>query len=185
MGDGFAALLQRASHGDEHAWSDLFALYGPSLLGFLRGAGAPEPDDQLSEVFLQIARDIHTFHGDEAHFRAWIFTIARNRMLDALRSRRRRPVTPVDWDAWTDATLPQVDAAVTGETDVIDAQLDLYRLLTRLEPLERDIIVLRYVADLDTKAVGAIVGRRPNTVAVVTRRALAKLREFSRADSAD
>jgi RNA polymerase sigma-70 factor (ECF subfamily) len=176
MENSFAELLRRAATGDEAAWSAFFNQYAPALLGFLRGAGAPEPDDQLSEVFLQVARDIHTFTGDETNFRGWIFTIARNRMLDALRSQNRRPVTPVDWQTYT-ASHEHADKHAAAQNDEIDAAFDTYRLLEDLEPLERDIIVLRYIADLDTKTVGLIVGKRANTVAVTARRALAKIRQ--------
>lgn len=175
MDETFSVLLRRASRGDESAWSDLFYMYAPSLIGFLRGAGAPEPDDQLSEVFLQIARDLHTFDGDEGNFRAWIFTIARNRMLDALRSRSRRPVTQSDVATWAGST-DRADPSASEFADAVAADTDLYRLLERLDPHERDILVLRFVADLDTATVGAIVGKRPNTVAAISRRALHKLR---------
>lgn len=175
MDEMFDGLLRRAARGDEAAWSSLFHTYAPSLIGFLRGAGAPEPDDQLSEVFLQVARDIHTFTGDQANFRAWIFTIARNRMLDALRSRKRRPITQEDMDGWA-AVGEQPDLSTAELSDTVAQETDLYRMLDRLDPHERDILVLRYVADLDTATVGAIVGKRANTVAATSRRALTKLR---------
>ncbi|MEX2532452.1 MAG: sigma-70 family RNA polymerase sigma factor [Nitriliruptoraceae bacterium] len=175
MDETFRVLLRRASHGEETAWNTLFHTYAPSLIGFLRGAGAPEPDDQLSEVFLQIARDLHTFHGDEANFRAWIFTIARNRMLDALRWQNRRPVSQSDFVSWA-RTEQLADFSSSEFADAVAAGTDLYRLLERLNANERDILVLRFVADLDTATVGAIVGKRANTVAAISRRALHKLR---------
>jgi len=179
MSESFTDLLRHASRGDEATWSSLFNLYAPSVLGFLRGAGASEPEDQLSEVFLQVARDLHTFTGDESNFRAWLFTIARNRMLDALRTRQRRPVTPVDWQSYI-ATSQELAETGPVANDEITANIDMYRLLEVLNPLERDIIMLRFVADLDTKTVGRIVGKRANTVAATTRRALEKLRKPAR-----
>lgn len=175
MDESFPVLLRRVSHGEESAWTTLFYNYAPSLIGFLRGAGAPEPDDQLSEVFLQVARDLHTFDGGEADFRAWIFTIARNRMLDALRSRSRRPVDPSDFATWVE-TEHSTDLSSAEFADAVAAKTDLSRLLAQLDTIERDILVLRFVADLDTTTVGAIVDKRANTVAVITRRALHKLR---------
>jgi len=175
MDETFSVLLRRASHGEEGAWSVLFQMYAPPLIGFLRGAGAPEPEDQLSEVFLQVARDLHTFQGDEANFRAWIFTIARNRMLDALRSRSRRPITECDFTTWASTGYP-TEFPTIEFADAVAADTDLYRLLEHLDPHERDILILRFVADLDTATVGAIVGKRANTVAAISRRALHKLR---------
>ena len=54
--------------------------------------GAPDPEDVLGEVFLQVARDISTFDGEETGFRSWVFTIAHHRLIDARRHTARRPV---------------------------------------------------------------------------------------------
>ena len=62
------------------------------MLGYLRANGAPDPEDVLSEAFLQVARDIGGFEGDQESFRAWVFTIAHHRLIDARRRSARRPV---------------------------------------------------------------------------------------------
>lgn len=173
MNQPFDELRHHASVGDEGAWSELFHTFAPAALGFLRAKGAPDPEDQLSETFLQAARDFATFHGNEQQFRNWLFTIARNRAVDAARARQRRPGThavPPDDDRPVASGEPtaEVDESVLGEMEVA-------RLLHRLTPLERDVVALRFISDLDVASVAQIVGKRPNTVVVLTRRALAKL----------
>ena len=64
IGDGFERILARARDGDELAWTVLYDDLSGQLLGYLRGRGAPEPEDQLGETFLQVARDLPRFTGD-------------------------------------------------------------------------------------------------------------------------
>lgn len=68
----FNALLEAARDGDEGAWAEIFQELAPVVLGYLRSNGAPDPDDTLGEVFLQVSRDIKAFEGDERRFRAWV-----------------------------------------------------------------------------------------------------------------
>ena len=87
----FKETLAAAKRGEETAWQRLFRALAPALLGFLRARGAGEPEDVMSETFLQMSRDIHRFKGDERGLRAWAFSIAHHRLIDASRSKARRP----------------------------------------------------------------------------------------------
>jgi len=180
---GFDRILERARSGDELAWAALYDELSGPLLGYLRGRGAPEPEDQLGETFLQVARDLATFEGDEAGFRSWVFTIAHRRLLDAARGRRRRPVTPLAGDqlqAVGDA-LQRAGEGLELEwaiARIADAEL-LETLLAHVSEDQREVLLLRFVADLDTAAVGSITGRSANAVAALTGRALARLREVA------
>jgi len=108
-----------------------------------------------------------------------VFTIAHRRLLDAARSRRRRPAVPI-----APEQLAPVADALRGPAERIDevlaAVLDrevLVGLLAQLTEDQREVVLLRFVADLDTAAVGEVTGRTPNAVAALTSRALATLRE--------
>ena len=189
IGDGFDRVLAAAREGDELAWTALYDSLAPQLLGYLRGRGAPEPEDQLGETFLQVARDLSSFAGDEAGFRSWVFTIAHRRLLDASRSRRRRPTVPLAPErlAPVAEALRGADAggAIAGGSSggpdaLLDAIADrelVLGLLAHLTEDQREVLLLRFVADLDTAAVGEVTGRSPNAVAAVTARALVTLRE--------
>lgn len=175
MPESFDDVLRQAFTGEESAWSTLFHLYAPSILGFLRSIGAPEPEDQLSETFLQAARDLHSFRGNEQQFRGWIFTIARHRVIDAVRHKSRRP----DISTHAAAAEPESHRDDLSESDIeneVVGEQEVLRLLQRLNPVEREIVALRFIADLDVATVAAVVRKRPNTVVVITRRALKKLR---------
>ena len=100
----FEPQLEAAREGSEPAWAAIYARLAPQVLGYLRASGAIEPEDTLSEVFLQVARDLPRFEGDERDFRAWAFTIAHHRLIDARRAAARRPADPV-------AEVPEPDTA--------------------------------------------------------------------------
>src|SRR5688500_9416449 len=85
----------------------LYRDLAPAVLGYLRTQRVPEPEDVLGEVFLQVARDLRRFKGDDAAMRRWVFSIAHNRAMDAHRKRTRNRSTP--------------SASGSGGDDVIDA----------------------------------------------------------------
>src|SRR5687768_15039558 len=95
IGAEFDTVLAAAKAGADWAWTLLYRSVAPGVRGFLAAHGSDDPDDLVGEVFLQLARNLPGFQGDEPGFRAWVFTIARNRLRDEYRRRRRRPADPV------------------------------------------------------------------------------------------
>lgn len=134
------------------------------MLGFLRARGAPSPEDQLGEVFLQVARDLPGFPGrdDPTEVRRWVFTIARNRLIDAVRRERRR------------ASMPERAAAVVAAPDLPDPEL--LAGLRQLTEEQREVLALRFVADLPLEDVARLTGRTVGAVKALQHRALEKLR---------
>jgi RNA polymerase sigma factor (sigma-70 family) len=136
----------------------------PAVLGYLRAQQVPDPEDVLGEVFLQVARDLHRVRGDEAAVRRWVFRVARNRVIGDARRRARRPRVASD-------AVPEMPARAHGEP--FDAAL--VAALQRLTPDQREVIVLRFVADLSLEAVARITHRRVGGVKALQHRALAEL----------
>jgi RNA polymerase sigma factor (sigma-70 family) len=179
LGPDFPATLARARDGDQGAWRLLYDDLAGPLLGFLRGRGAPDPEDQLGETFLQIARNLTGFSGDEAGFRSWVFTIAHRRLVDALRQRARRPLTVLaaeDLEPLAEAVLHTPDEIDRAVGRIAHAG-QLHALLAHLTDEQREVLVLRFASDLDAASVGALTGRSANAVAALTVRALKRLHE--------
>jgi RNA polymerase sigma-70 factor (ECF subfamily) len=177
-GERFSSLLAAAGEGDEAAWSEIYRGLAPAVLGYLRANGAPEPEDVLAEVFLQVARDLDSFEGDETGFRSWVFTIAHHRLIDARRHSARRPLEPMD-------ELPEPDPAFAPDAESealarIRAR-ELGTILSGLTADQRTVLLLRVVADLGVAEVARVVGKRPGAVKQLQRRALAAVqRELER-----
>src|SRR4051812_33469668 len=86
------AAVLAAQDGDETAFRTVYRAVHPRLLGYVRTlVGDPDAEDVASEAWLQIARDLDRFDGDADRFRGWAARIARNRALDHIRMRGRRP----------------------------------------------------------------------------------------------
>jgi RNA polymerase sigma-70 factor (ECF subfamily) len=136
------------------------------VLGFLRARGAAEPEDVLGEVFLQVARDLDRFRerDDPEAVRRWVFTIARHRAIDEGRRRRRRP--RVVTAEVPDEARPDVD----GPDPVLTAAI------ATLTDDQREVIGLRFVADLPLADVARITGRTTEATKALQHRALENLR---------
>ncbi|MGH2957596.1 MAG: RNA polymerase sigma factor [Solirubrobacterales bacterium] len=168
----FNALLEAARDGDEGAWAEIFAELAPAVLGYLRSNRAPDPEDTLGEAFLQVARDMHRFEGDQRSFRAWVFTIAHHRMIDARRYAARRPVELVPE---TPEPRGVADDAAQEALARIGAD-EVQRVLAELTPDQREVLLLRVIGDLTVEQVADAVGKRPGAVKALQRRGLAALR---------
>lgn len=175
MESAFDGILAAARAGGEWAWAYLYDEYSPRLLAYARSRGAVEPEDLVGEVFLQVVRDLTGFEGGEPQFRGWIFTIARNRVIDDHRRRRRRPY---------DSTAPDAISLI-GETGDVEAEAlaslgdaEVRELLTRLTPDQRDVLFLRIIADLPVEQVADVMGKRPGAVKALQRRGLSRLEEI-------
>jgi RNA polymerase sigma factor (sigma-70 family) len=151
---------------DAH-FSDAGAVYrefAPAVLGFLRAERALDPEDLLGETFLQVTRDLPRFRGDRDALRRWVFTVARHRLVDDYRRRARRP-PPFDGE------LP--DIAAQPPTEALDPAL--VEALGLLTDDQREVIVLRFVADLPLEAVAGITKRKIGAVKALQHRALSAL----------
>jgi RNA polymerase sigma factor (sigma-70 family) len=144
--------------------ADLYRRLAPPVLGYLRSQGVADAEDVLGEIFLQVVRDLSRFRGDDAALRRWVFTIAHHRIVDTRRRASRRPVLARD-------AVP--DRAVPTAPDSFDPELA--RALERLTADQREVVALRFVADLSIDTVAALTGRTPNAVKALQHRALEAL----------
>lgn len=165
----FSRTLAAARGGEEATWRELYLELAPSVLGYLRVRGMPDFEDLGGEVFLQVVRDLPRFSGDERQFRAWVLSIARNRLIDERRRRARRPVEPAPEEVLvSEGPVGNVEAEALAGLGM----KDLLRLVAQLSPDQQDVIVLRLVADLTVEEVASAVGKRPGAVKALQRRGL-------------
>jgi RNA polymerase sigma-70 factor (ECF subfamily) len=175
----FDNVLRAARDGDAQAFEQIYVALSGKVLAFARVRGASDPEGLANEVFLQVFLGLGRFDGSEGQLRAWVFRIARNKLIDESRRRWRRPVeVAADHDEMTAApSRPDlVDSEVLGRiaTDSLIARLAI------LTPEQRDVVVLRTVADLTVDDIAVVLGKRPGSVKALQRRAFRVLeREFS------
>jgi RNA polymerase sigma-70 factor (ECF subfamily) len=172
--------IELARGGDERAWRAIYRELAPPVIGYLRGQGAPEPEDLAGEVFVQVVRDLPRFAGDERGFRAWVLTIAHRRLVDDRRRRGRRPVATSQVSGSGDER-----AVASSERTAPDAggeALDrigrdrVRSLIDALPPDQRSVLLLRLVGDLTVREVASALGKREGAVKALQRRGLAAIR---------
>ncbi|HEV7713595.1 MAG TPA: RNA polymerase sigma factor [Asanoa sp.] len=173
--DGWATdPLAAALAGDETAFRALYRLVHPGLLRYLRVLVGADADDVASETWLQVCRDLSSFRGDLAGFRAWCATVGRHRALDHLRRTRRRPETVA-----AEAQLAVLADPADTAADATDA-LATERALALIATLPRDqaeAVLLRVVVGLDAATAGRVLGKRAGAVRTAAYRGLRKLAE--------
>lgn len=169
--ESFGDLLASAKAGEDAAWAALYHDLAPRIRGFLRGLSAEDPDDLLGEVFVQAVQDLRRFEGDERAFRAWMFKLAHNRLIDAKRRARRRPERLM-------ALVPEVQprgGAASDTSHSTDAE-EVTAVLSRLSRDQATVLLLRVVGDLTVPEVARVLGKRAGAVKALQRRGLAAIR---------
>ncbi|MBC2875357.1 MULTISPECIES: RNA polymerase sigma factor [Streptomyces] len=168
--------VRAAQGGDETAFRAVYRSVQPRLLGYVRTlVGETDAEDVASETWLQIARDIDRFTGDADRFRGWAARIARNRALDHIRMRGRRPVIGGD-----DSEL----AARAGDADTAGEALEalgterVLALVARLPRDQAEAVVLRVVVGLDAATAAEVLGKRPGAVRTAAHRGLRGLAQL-------
>ena len=163
--------LRRARDGDERGFRDLWAALQPRLLRYLAVKAPGVAEDVAAETWLQVVRDLARFRGDADDFRAWLFTVARNRAIDAARASSARPVVLLP-------DLPEpAETAGSAETQALErlSTQDALRLVATLPGDQAELVALRVIAGLDVAAVASITGRSAGSVRVGVHRALKTL----------
>ena len=175
VGDDFARVLADAQGGDDDQFAVLWRDANPALLRYLRVLAPENAEDIAAETWVHVVRGLSRFVGDEAAWRAWLFTTARRRLIDQARLRKRHPAEPLD--DISAAEMPRSPDAAQIAMDNIATESAI-ALLTQLPTLQADVIMLRVVAGLDTDAVAEILGKTPGNVRVMAHRGLKKLEEL-------
>lgn len=163
----FEDWLALASAGDSRGLSQLWRAYQPMVLRYFRGRLPDAAEDLASAVWIDVARSLRSFDGDEDGFRGWLFTIAHRRLVDEHRHRERQP-------ARAEGDPPETLARDNVEVDAfsLDGALSLVR---RLPADQAEAVLLRVVADLDVAAVADIMRRSEGSVRVLVHRGLQRL----------
>ena len=172
---GFDRRLAAAQCGDERCFAELFRSVQPSLLRYLSTMGGPLADDVAADTWLSVVRGLDRFRGDESGWKAWVFTIARARLVDAQRRAARTP-TPVDTDVVLEGWVATDDVAGTVE-DMFSTEAAL-ALIGQLPEQQAEVILLRFVGGLDVAQTARALGKRPGAVRVASHRGLRRLADL-------
>jgi RNA polymerase sigma-70 factor (ECF subfamily) len=165
-------LVVRVQSGDEAAFAELYGALHPRLLRYATSLVGQDAEDVTAEAWLQIARDVRRFQGDDDALRGWCARIVRNRALDHWRSVARRPARPVPLEDLLDRAAPDDTAASALEGMGTSAAVHLIATLPRDQA---EAVMLRAVVGLDAATAGAVLGKSAAAVRVSAHRGLKSL----------
>ncbi|MEK0085977.1 sigma-70 family RNA polymerase sigma factor [Benzoatithermus flavus] len=160
---------------DRSAFGRIFAFYGPRVKAYLRRLGAEDAvaEDLTQEVMLAVWHRAHQFDRSRASLSTWIFRIARNKRIDALR-RERRPELDMD----DPALAPDDERTLRGDrhAEVEEARHLVMRAVERLPAEQAQLLRIFYFEEKPHSAIAEEVGLPLGTVKSRLRLALSKLR---------
>ncbi len=141
----------------------------PSIYAYVayRLGDGPDADDVTSDTIERALRYRESYDSTKGEPMAWLIGIARNCISDMISARQRDHDPRAADPEWS----PQDVELEAGR------RLTLRRAVATLDERERELIALRYGADLTTRQIGAVLGLRKNAVDVALHRALARLRD--------
>jgi RNA polymerase sigma factor (sigma-70 family) len=169
--DWSAMILRIRDHQDQAAFAAIFRHFAPRIKGFLMksGASATLAEECAQDVMATLWQKSHLFDPARASAATWIFTIARNRRIDALRKSRRPE--PED--------LPWGPEAEPDQQDALELAQDTEKLgeaLALLPDKQRELIEKAYFGDLSHSEIAAETGLPLGTIKSRIRLALERLR---------
>ena len=169
--DWAALLVAVRDHADTVAFGHLFRHFAPRVKAFLKKSGAGEAlaEECAQDVMATLWQKAHLFDPSRASVATWVFTIARNRRIDALRKARRPE--PED--------LPWGPEAEPDQADALEMQQENRRLgeaLAQLPEKQRTLIERAYFGDLSHSEIAAETGLPLGTIKSRIRLALERLR---------
>ena len=169
--DWAAHLILVRDRQDKAAFAALFRHFAPRIKAFLMksGANAALAEECAQDVMATLWQKSHLFDPARASVATWVFTIARNRRIDALRKSRRPEPEDLPWGP--EAEPDQAEAMeMQQETDRLGAAL------AQLPSKQRALIERAYYGDLTHSEIAAETGLPLGTIKSRIRLALERLR---------
>lgn len=174
-------VVRRTLEGRREAFETLVRRYErPIYAHLLRMTGRPEDAEDLTqETFLNALRGLAGYR-PERPFRAWLYRIATNAAISALR-RRGPALISLDGDGNGEQPIEVADPGVITPVERLEREAMLEQLRQAVEALPAEgaaLINLRYREGMSCEEIGAALGRKPGAIAVAIHRLRQRLREL-------
>jgi RNA polymerase sigma-70 factor (ECF subfamily) len=162
-----AELIQRAKAGEQEAWSQIYEHYAPAIYRYIyfRVNDAQLAEDLQADVFVRMIEGLHRYEDRGWPLSAWLYRIAHDRTIDSLRRSRHRQHVPLEhWNDACDGPEHSVGMSLAHE--------ELYGMLNELTDDQRQVIQLRFLAELPIQDVARRLGRTEGSVKALQHRGL-------------
>lgn len=171
-------LTSRIRKGDKKAFGDLYERYLDDIYRYVyyRVSNHQDAEDLTEGIFLKAWEGIPGYRG-EVPFRAWIYRIAHNTIIDHYRTRKKTlPLT--EQIILVDEKNPDLEKHLVAQENVAQ----LVNIMNQLSPLHQHVLTLRFINGLSVKEVAQILDRNVGAVRVLQHRALKAAQAFFTAE---
>lgn len=146
--------------------------YEKKLISYIiriSGYSKEDAEDILQEVFIKIYVNLNSFD-DNLKFSSWVYRITHNEVINNYRKKKARPQCAMDLD---DEFLNNLasDMKTDGHIDMQYLKDNVRRVIEKMEPKYREVLVLRFWEDKDYSEISDILKKPMGTVATLLSRA--------------
>ncbi len=163
-------LVRQAREGDVQAFGEIYTCFHSELVRYLihRTGDVDVAEDLAQQSFIKAWQHLPRYE-HRGYFKAWLYRIATNHLVDHYRRRR----------TFVDIASVDVEEPSEAESSVIDGELHRYlrRALDRLPNHYREVLILRFMLNLPAAEVGERMNRSADAVRAMQVRAICALRE--------
>lgn len=165
-------LLERTIQGDTEAFGNLYERYLDEIHRYIfyRVADRFEAEDLTETVFLKAWEALSRFKSSGVNFRAWLYRIAHNTVVDYYRTRKPTEDSPAD-------KLRESRPSTEHQAQARDEQQQLAAAIRELETGLQQVIIYRFINGLSHAETAQVMGIREGYVRVLQHRALNQLRK--------
>ncbi len=169
---------------DPEAFGELMERYESRLLRYIRRISSADPaaaQDILQEAFIKMYRNLNDFD-PRLPFSNWAYRIVRNETLNAYRKESRRQTLSLDGEDDYGASLMEILADGTDLPEAFsraELQQKIRQALDLLSPKYRDVLVLKYLEEMDYSQMSEILKKPMGTVATLLSRAKEQFRKIA------
>ena len=167
-------LVKRAQKGDAEAFGMLYDKHLTPIYRFilLKIGNRADAEDLCHQVFLNAWQNVGRYRFQGFPFSSWLYKIASNAVIDHWRTKKNN------------ICIDLVSENLLSESPKFDYFLDqklevglIKTALTKLEPEQQNVIIMKFVDELTNKEIAHVLGKSEGAVRVIQHRAIKRLRE--------
>ena len=173
-------LIEEYLKGNDDSLKELFDVYTTSIYNFaFRFTKEDYSDDIVQDTFLKVWKNLKKFNKDKSSFKTWIFTIARNTIIDFLKKKKISTFSELDNDEENFENEIKDEADLPDEIfSKIEDEKVLNILVDELPAKYKEVIILYYQEDMTFKEIGETLGKPLNTIKSYHYRAIEMLKKI-------
>ncbi len=170
-----AEIRDRLTESTAEAFARLYEQYLPKVFRYIsyRITDKHMAEDLTSTVFEKALTKFRTYSSEKAGFSTWIFSIARNTLIDHYRVNQKDPNVPLESAVPVPAESTSIEEKMARDEECRILEMCLHQLSTN----EQEIISLKFGAEMTNRQIARMIGLSESNVGIIVYRAVRKLRD--------